>query len=105
MCALIPSSPPPPLVQVRAHVYVSNEEDRPMADVAVAARITYPNGTDASRCFFFSDPLLQGIDDVSGAGSTAHQPRTTCSTYASRCFVFSDPLLQGIDDVSGAGES
>ncbi|CAI5953216.1 unnamed protein product [Closterium sp. NIES-65] len=54
---------------VRAHVYVSNMEDRPMADVAVTARITYPNGTDASHCFVFSDPLLQGIDDVSGAGT------------------------------------
>ncbi|CAI7818962.1 unnamed protein product, partial [Closterium sp. NIES-54] len=52
---------------VRAHVYVSNMEDRPMADVAVTAHITYPNGTDASHCFVFSDPLLQGIDDVSGA--------------------------------------
>ncbi|CAI5953221.1 unnamed protein product [Closterium sp. NIES-65] len=54
---------------VRAHVYVSNMEDRPMADVAVTARITYPNDTDASHCFVFSDPLLQGIDDVSGAGT------------------------------------
>ncbi|CAI5528287.1 unnamed protein product, partial [Closterium sp. Naga37s-1] len=54
---------------VRAHVYLSNMEDSPMADVAVTARITYPNGTDASRCFVFSDPLLQGIDDVSGAGT------------------------------------
>ncbi|CAI5945926.1 unnamed protein product, partial [Closterium sp. NIES-65] len=54
---------------VRAHVYVCNMEDRPMADVAVTARITYPNGTDASHCFVFSNPLLQGIDDVSGAGT------------------------------------
>ncbi|CAI5945944.1 unnamed protein product [Closterium sp. NIES-65] len=70
---LIPLNRPPllplPSLQVRAHVYVSNMEDRPMADVAVTARITYPNDTDASHCFVFSDPLLQGIDDVSGAGT------------------------------------
>ncbi|GJP34960.1 hypothetical protein CLOM_g19434 [Closterium sp. NIES-68] len=56
---------------VRAHVYISNTEQWPMADVAVTTRITYPNGTDASHCFVFSDPVLDGIAYVNGAGTLA----------------------------------
>ncbi|CAI7875500.1 unnamed protein product [Closterium sp. NIES-54] len=69
-------------------------EDRPMADVAVTARITYPNGTDASHCFVFSDPLLQGIDDVRGAGggSSASYARGTLPQLpAPRSFTPSIP--------------
>ncbi|CAI5492225.1 unnamed protein product [Closterium sp. Naga37s-1] len=92
---LIPLNHPPllplPSLQVRAHVYVSNMEDRPMADVAVTARITYPNDTDASHCFVFSDPLLQGIDDVSGAG-----------TILSNAFASIDWLLLPLDCAASA---
>ncbi|GJP34954.1 hypothetical protein CLOM_g19430 [Closterium sp. NIES-68] len=56
---------------VRAHVYISNMEESAMAGVAVTTRITYPNGTDASHCFVFSDPVLDGIADVNGAGTLA----------------------------------